>query len=798
MSEGALPAEIIEPRLPRLSPAEADELLSRVGSLANVRGDLPSGLRASAASCDSSALARALHHVADQVELGRSPESILNDADWGLPPHLAGLIAAATTSGDCGAVLSEIISLRETIDDAWRETRSALAYPLVLVLLTAAVLVFLTNFVVPQLIAFYSEFDLPLPASTAALSWFASTGQWLVAAWLVVLVVLAIGLRLLGPWPLFCRARASLPVIGKIFVWTGVVEALRLVRLLVQHGLPLADAWRLAAAGVRDGYVADVATRIAKACEQGTSLSKALQEEPATISPTVVPLVRAAEYTGDLPASLQSASGLIVDRIEGRARLIRNLAPPILFLIIASFVVTVPTALVASPMVSLIQGLSGGPARPGPLGAPAATGFTAVYAANLILLLPLAISLSFSRRMVYGDKRIGDSTWLESMLRLVEVLCWTFAALGYLFFALTPFSLLLLIVAKYVVATTYFSYYGSERDALLATLSFSARRFAPLTDSAWSRYVERGDRLGRKCIRLAESLAQGVTLPLALRAAGIRLPAPQRIALESADAAGDLGETLSIALERQTSMDREIGPIAAKFAYCGAIVMVMAAILTFIMLKIVPVFARMFEEFDLPLPGATTRLVEISQTIVAHSGAIILLIMVGTIVMGILFDDRIFRLFATLFPPLHWLRLRQYGAWLLRGLATLVRRNRPIAPAISVLADRYPIFTVGKLLQLAARRIEQGEPWTTVLQQYRFLSAYDAAFLAAAQRNGHLAWALDEAADNIERRRVLRLRYRANLFFPLAIVMLGAVTAFVFISLFMPLIALIQGLSGSR
>jgi type II secretory pathway component PulF len=284
------------------------------------------------------------------LEQGRSAESALGDAEWGLPSHLAGLLAAAIRTGDCGAVLSELADIRAGHDEAWRETRSAVAYPLLMLLLTAGVFVFLLNYLAPQLVQFYEEFELPLPASTSSLSWFRTTGQWLAAGWVAALVLVALSVRSLAPWSLYCRARSSLPVFGKIFLWSAVGELLGLVRVLVHSGLPLVEAWRLAAAGLRDGHVADVARRIARSCEQGGSLAKALRDESAMFLPTLVPIIDVGEQRGDLPAALAAAAGLVGDRSRSRTQLIRQLGPPILFLIIATFVVSLPVALIVTPM----------------------------------------------------------------------------------------------------------------------------------------------------------------------------------------------------------------------------------------------------------------------------------------------------------------------------------------------------------------------------------------------------------------------------------------------------------------
>jgi type IV pilus assembly protein PilC len=72
---------------------------------------------------------------------------------------------------------------------------------------------------------------------------------------------------------------------------------------------------------------------------------------------------------------------------------------------------------------------------------------------------------------------------------------------------------------------------------------------------------------------------------------------------------------LSEFLERSESLKRKV---KGAMIYPVVVIMVAVGILTFIMLKIVPVFQKMFEEFGLKLPPMTTLLINISKWVVNH------------------------------------------------------------------------------------------------------------------------------------------------------------------------------------
>ena len=86
--------------------------------------------------------------------------------------------------------------------------------------------------------------------------------------------------------------------------------------------------------------------------------------------------------------------------------------------------------------------------------------------------------------------------------------------------------------------------------------------------------------------------------------------------------AGEAGGALEVILRRLSEFLERSESLKTKvkgaMIYPIVVVLVAVGILTFIMLKIVPVFQKMFEEFGLKLPAMTTLLVNISKWVVNH------------------------------------------------------------------------------------------------------------------------------------------------------------------------------------
>src|SRR6266436_3343443 len=97
--------------------------------------------------------------------------------------------------------------------------------------------------------------------------------------------------------------------------------------------------------------------------------------------------------------------------------------------------------------------------------------------------------------------------------------------------------------------------------------------------------------------------------------------------------AGEAGGALELILQRLADFQERAESLKRKvkgaMIYPIVVVTVAVGILTFIMLRIVPVFQKMFEEFGLKLPAPTLLLINISNWVVKHGWWMMPLIPVG-------------------------------------------------------------------------------------------------------------------------------------------------------------------------
>jgi type IV pilus assembly protein PilC len=419
----------------------------------------------------------------------------------------------------------------------------------------------------------------------------------------------------------------------------------------------------------------------------------------------------------------------------------------------------------------------------------------------------LGIALLWSVRLVYGNRR--DTS--DDALRLVLTIAgWTLIHLSVISIVAQVFSgapnnavdvvafMFIVTIMSGVALTVFAMVVGRFRvlewRSLMWSLAAGAERGIPLEQIARAFACERTDEIGLRASRLANYLEGGTPLPDALALAKTTVPIDGLLAARYGMEMGNLGPAIARIAKRQSELEQVMRSVFEKVFYLFLVGSIMMNIIAFMMFKIVPVFAQMFDEFALELPPTTLIVVYLSDVTVSYFIFVIPLFFLtcaffligGLHYVGWLPRD---------FPLVNLLSRRYDGALVMRTLGLAAEEQRPFSLVIATLARVYPKRSVRAALDRAGRRIESGEPWTECLRQTRIIGKADARVLEAAERTGNIGWALEEMADSRMRRWVFKLRIVLNVLFPLLVLVMGVIVGFLVYGLFAPLVALIDGLA---
>jgi type II secretory pathway component PulF len=422
-----------------------------------------------------------------------------------------------------------------------------------------------------------------------------------------------------------------------------------------------------------------------------------------------------------------------------------------------------------------------------------------IDSAPALLLTLLAIpglALLVAVRLLFGGRSDARRGSMRMQLSLLGWLCIWLAIIGAVVgvCGATPIVFLLLGSVLVVGLMVWIRLRRAEHRALVGAIAVAAQRGVPIADMARAYAGETVSGTRSRALALAAMVEAGVPLDAAVVRAPLWLGTGMHVAIRTGSSVGALAPALVSELASGREMEEAIRPLAPRLWYLAVVLSIGTAIVTFVFVKIVPIFDRMFQEFELPLPTPTILLIRTARWVVdlgplplVFYGAILVALLVVTLLyIGVLprslpILDRLFR--------------RYDGAIVLRNLAVAVRRGLPMEVALELVGHVYPLQSVRRWLLGAASRVAGGGSWSDSLRATRLIGQVDVAVLNAAERAGNLPWAMQEVADSLVRREVYRWQWWLNVVGPLVTASFGLCVALIVIPLFLPLIALIEGLS---
>ncbi|MDO9599907.1 MAG: type II secretion system F family protein [Azoarcus sp.] len=279
-------------------------------------------------------LARLLNEVRNDVETG----SNLSQAFARHPVHFdklfCNLVAAGEQAGILDSLLDRIATYKEKILAIKSKIKSALFYPIAVVVVATLVVAVMMLFVIPEFKNVFTSFGADLPAPTLIVI---AMSDFFVTYWYLMFGVV-IG-TILGISYLYKRSSAmqiavdrlvlKLPVVGDIILKATVARWSRTLSTMFAAGVPLVEALD-SVGGASGNYVYLTATKsIQNEVSSGTSLTVAMQN--TDVFPTmVVQMVSIGEESGQLDGMLSKVADFFEQEVDDAVAGLSTLLEPII------------------------------------------------------------------------------------------------------------------------------------------------------------------------------------------------------------------------------------------------------------------------------------------------------------------------------------------------------------------------------------------------------------------------------------------------------------------------------------
>ncbi|MDI3236593.1 type II secretion system inner membrane protein GspF [Acinetobacter ursingii] len=264
-------------------------------------------------------------------------------------------IAAGERSGHLDLILDQLSDYTENRFAMQKKIQGAMIYPIILLLMSFAIVMGLMTYVVPDIVKTFDQSKQALPWITVALI---KASDLIRHTWPFLLLISIIGiiafvrfLKTTAGHYAFDRLTLRLPLFGKLSRGINSARFASTLSILTQSGVPLVDALKIGAAVSSNWVIRDAINIAAEKVTEGGNLATQL-ERCGYFPPMMVQMIRSGEASGELDRMLQRASDMQDREVTTFISTLLALLEPLMLVFMAAIVLVIVIA-VMLPIVNM-------------------------------------------------------------------------------------------------------------------------------------------------------------------------------------------------------------------------------------------------------------------------------------------------------------------------------------------------------------------------------------------------------------------------------------------------------------
>lgn len=339
-------------------PKTADLVLFTRQMYTIVKSGIPllRGLRGLAGSTHNVVLRQALEDVLRSLEAGRDLATSFGRHPEIFPEIYLGLISVGEATGTLESAFMRLSAYLSQERDLQDRVKSALRYPLIVILTIAVAIGVITTFVIPRFAPLFRALGNDIPLPTRIIMGISAIAR---QDWYWVLAVAA---------ALFGMARAYLhtphgrlrwhtlllrvPVMGPLIHQAVLARLSRTLSIAVTAGMPMLETLAIIARVCGNDFMEERMLRLRDRVERGEPLSRAAAGV-GMFPPLVLQMIAVGEETGELPELLDEVAGFYEREVEFALGTLTSAIEPILIVVVGAMVLVLALG-VFLPMWNLI------------------------------------------------------------------------------------------------------------------------------------------------------------------------------------------------------------------------------------------------------------------------------------------------------------------------------------------------------------------------------------------------------------------------------------------------------------
>ena len=273
---------------------------------------------------------------------GDNLSDAMDKQDNVFPALLINMVRSAEMTGDLTSILDDMADYYESIEQVKKQMKSAMTYPIIVIVLAIGVLVFMLLYLVPQFVDLYEDQGASLPAITLFII---NMSNFLKNNYIVILTIIA--LIVIVIWYCYTRIKSfrtivqkigmRLPGIGNIIIYKEVYNFTKTFASLINHGVFITDSMEILSRITTNEVYKKIISKTMSNLAKGNTISESFKGEWAFPEIAYQMLVT-GESTGQLGLMMEKVSEHYEVLHKAAVDQLKSMVEPAMIIILAGIV----------------------------------------------------------------------------------------------------------------------------------------------------------------------------------------------------------------------------------------------------------------------------------------------------------------------------------------------------------------------------------------------------------------------------------------------------------------------------
>ncbi|GIR42076.1 MAG: pilus biosynthesis protein PilC [Candidatus Neomarinimicrobiota bacterium] len=303
-----------------------------------------------------------LNTVSDNIRKGLNLSESLSRHPGVFNTLFVAMVKAGEVSGNLNEILEQLSSYLENLDDTRRKVKSAMNYPIFMILFLIGMLMVMLLVIIPKFSQVYSQLGAGLPAATRQMidfsTWFGNNVGFLgFVAFTVIAIIWLISKTQRGGYALDSFI-LKIPVFGTLTEQSILNKFCKTFGILIGAGVPVLETTALLRKVVDNKVYERAIDNASDLIRDGYNISTALRR--TEVFPSILlQLASTGEDTGELDDLLDRAADYYQKQVDALVERMTTLIEPLLILLVGA-VIALMVVLTYLPVFHLGSALQSG------------------------------------------------------------------------------------------------------------------------------------------------------------------------------------------------------------------------------------------------------------------------------------------------------------------------------------------------------------------------------------------------------------------------------------------------------